>query len=181
MLIIKMNEYERMLRWCQTKTTTTWQIITKRKLTLWCCIHPIMAAISIEFNQIKSNQIESQLNKTNQTSLLIIIESVTRRQWYHNLDCDIDIGKNHDSLVAIRHGWWWIPCKRLQTNPVAGVVVEKIGLSAGKSGRSDYVISSESVELSCHYEMEDKIEGILQVVWSKDGSNVSRFNLICCC
>lgn len=43
-----------------------------------------------------------------------------------------------------------------------------------QNGRTDYALTGESVELSCHYLMKDDLEDVKQVVWSRDGENVSN-------
>lgn len=50
-----------------------------------------------------------------------------------------------------------------------------IDANANKSGvvRNDYALSGESAQLSCHFLMKDDLEDVKQVVWSKDGKNVS--------
>lgn len=65
------------------------------------------------------------------------------------------------------------------------MVVHQVRLIAGKSGRQDYALAGESVELSCHYIMKDAAEEVKQLVWSKDGKNVSitlgrKFRLFHC-
>lgn len=57
------------------------------------------------------------------------------------------------------------------------MVVHQIRFLAGKSGRADYALSGETFELSCHYIMKDGLEDIKQLVWSKDGQNVSTGNI----
>lgn len=41
-----------------------------------------------------------------------------------------------------------------------------------KSGRTDYVIAGESVQLSCHYMFTKPYERVLAVNWKKDGQEV---------
>lgn len=57
---------------------------------------------------------------------------------------------------------------------VGCVVVYQVRFIASKSGRTDYALAGESVELSCLHMMKDEAEDIKQLVWSKDGKNVSR-------
>ena len=53
-------------------------------------------------------------------------------------------------------------------------MVYQVRFIGQKSGRLDYAIEGETVELSCHYLMKDEAEDVKQLVWSKDGKNVSR-------
>lgn len=53
------------------------------------------------------------------------------------------------------------------------VVVYQIRFIAGKLGRTDYALAGETIELSCHYMMKDDAEDMKQLIWSKDGKNVS--------
>lgn len=41
-----------------------------------------------------------------------------------------------------------------------------------KSGRTDYVIAGESVQLSCHYIFTGQYERVIAVNWKKDGQEV---------
>lgn len=63
-------------------------------------------------------------------------------------------------------------------------MVYQIRSISSKTGRTDYALSGETVELSCHYMLKDEFEDIKSVVWSKDGQNVSikhaKIQLITC-
>lgn len=59
------------------------------------------------------------------------------------------------------------------TTAVGCVVVHQVRFIASKTGRTDYALAGETIELSCHYLMKDEAEDIKQLVWSKDGKNVS--------
>lgn len=75
--------------------------------------------------------------------------------------------------------------KRLTLSPlfrldaVNCVAVHEVRFIATKSGRTDYALTNETIELSCHYLMKDDLEDIKQLVWSKDGQNVSSQLLVC--
>lgn len=56
---------------------------------------------------------------------------------------------------------------------VGCVVVYQVRFITTKNGRTDYALAGESIELSCHYIMKDEAEDVKQLVWSKDGKNVS--------
>jgi len=67
------------------------------------------------------------------------------------------------------------PNTNANTTPVSCVLVHQLRFIAIKNGRTDYAIGGESIELSCHYMMKDEAEEVKQLVWSKDGKNVSVF------
>lgn len=62
---------------------------------------------------------------------------------------------------------------RLSVERASCVAVHEVRFIATKSGRTDYALTNETIELSCHYLMKDDLEDVKQLVWSKDGQNVS--------
>lgn len=60
---------------------------------------------------------------------------------------------------------------------VHAVIVTEVNVLSLKSGRTDYVIAGESVQLSCHYVLTDPYERVTAVSWKKDDQDVS-FNLL---
>ena len=60
---------------------------------------------------------------------------------------------------------------------VYGVTVTEVHIISINSGRSDYVILGEAVQLSCHYILTKEEEKIVSVSWEKDGENVSQSSL----
>lgn len=55
---------------------------------------------------------------------------------------------------------------------VNAVTVTQVHIISINSGRSDYVIQGESVQLSCHYLFTKPEEKIVSVRWQKDGQDV---------
>ena len=53
------------------------------------------------------------------------------------------------------------------------ITVTEVHIMSIKSGRTDYVIAGESVQLSCHYMFTKSYERVLAVNWKKDGHEVS--------
>lgn len=56
--------------------------------------------------------------------------------------------------------------------PVAAVTVTEVHIMSIHSGRTDYVIAGESVQLSCHYIFSRPYERVIAVSWKKDGKEV---------
>ncbi|XP_075678064.1 uncharacterized protein LOC113798479 isoform X2 [Dermatophagoides pteronyssinus] len=52
------------------------------------------------------------------------------------------------------------------------ITVTEVHIMSIKSGRTDYVIAGESVQLSCHYMFTKSYERVLAVNWKKDGHEV---------
>lgn len=57
------------------------------------------------------------------------------------------------------------------------ITVTEVHIMSIKSGRTDYVIAGESVQLSCHYMFTKPYERVLAVNWKKDGQPVRCFFL----
>lgn len=55
-----------------------------------------------------------------------------------------------------------------------GVTVTEVHIMSASSGRSDYVLQGESVQLSCHYVLAQPNERVIVVSWKKDGREVSH-------
>lgn len=92
--------------------------------------------------------------------------------------CSRDHHRGLDGFISAA-GFPWGHCRinaktTTATALVVGcVVVYQVRFIATKTGRTDYALAGESIELSCLYMMKDEAEDVKQVVWSKDGKNVS--------
>lgn len=58
--------------------------------------------------------------------------------------------------------------------PIEAVTVTEVHVVSIPSGRTDYVVAGESVQLSCHYILRPD-ERVIAVNWAKDGSEVRRY------
>ncbi|UXI17464.1 NRDE2 protein [Sarcoptes scabiei] len=60
----------------------------------------------------------------------------------------------------------------LNSNDIDAITVTEVHIMSIKSGRTDYVVAGESVQLSCHYVFTKPFEKVLAVNWRKDGREV---------